>query len=63
LAYAPDGRYLGGWGSRGRDAGEFGFPWSIKLDDEGNVYVTEFGGDPGIPSESRIQKFRVELEP
>ena len=63
MAYEPDGTFVGGWGPRGLGEGELGFPWSIVLDDQGNAYVSEYGPDPVIPSENRIQKFHVEFAP
>jgi len=59
--FAADGTFLGSWGQAGKDPGQLGFPWGIMLDDAGNAYVSEFGGDPGIPSESRLQKFQLAL--
>jgi hypothetical protein len=59
--FAADGTFLGSWGQAGKDPGQLGFPWGIVLDDAGNAYVSEFGGDPGIPSESRLQKFQLAL--
>jgi outer membrane protein assembly factor BamB len=61
MVYAPDGTFLGSWGPRGRGEGDLGFPWGIVLDDQGNAYISEYGGDPQIPSESRLQKFHLEL--
>lgn len=61
LVFAPDGTFLGSWGDQGTGLGQLGFPWGIALDGAGGVYTSEYGGDPGIPSESRLQKFQLTL--
>ena len=50
--FAPDGTVLGGWGTRGEEAGQFQEPRGIALDGQGAVYVTDFFGE-------RVQKFRL----
>lgn len=60
MVYEPDGTFVGGWGPRGLAEGEFGFPWAVVLDEDGNAFVSEYGGDPAIPSRNRIQKFHLE---
>jgi DNA-binding beta-propeller fold protein YncE len=39
--YAPDGRYLMGWGSPGTGPGEFNLPHNIACDEEGRVLVAD----------------------
>jgi tripartite motif-containing protein 71 len=50
--FAPDGTVLGGWGTRGEEAGQFQEPRGIALDGQGAVYVADFFGE-------RVQKFRL----
>ncbi len=59
--YAPDGSFLGSWGEPGREPGQLGFPSGIVVDDAGNAFVSEFGGDPALPSENRVQQFVLTL--
>jgi eukaryotic-like serine/threonine-protein kinase len=61
LVFSTDGIFIGGFGPRGQAEGQLAFAWGVVADDEGSVYVTEMGGDPGIPSPNRIQKFKLEL--
>jgi peptidylamidoglycolate lyase len=39
--FAPDGRFLMEWGSKGYGAGQFGLPHGIALDKQGRVYVAD----------------------
>jgi DNA-binding beta-propeller fold protein YncE len=50
LVIRPGGDVAGGWGSRGREPGEFDLPHSIAMDSDGAVYVSEITGQ-------RVQKF------
>lgn len=51
--FAPDGRFLGDWGSAGEAPGQFRLPHGIALDAEGRVYVAD-------RSNSRLQVFTGE---
>jgi DNA-binding beta-propeller fold protein YncE len=48
--FAPDGRFLKSWGSRGSGQGQFDLPLSLATDARGNVYVADRGN-------KRIQVF------
>ena len=39
--FAPDGRFLKSWGSRGTGPGQFDLPLSLATDAHGNVYVAD----------------------
>jgi peptidylamidoglycolate lyase len=41
--FAPDGRFLMKWGSKGDGAGQFDLPHGIALDKQGRVYVADRG--------------------
>ena len=41
--FAPDGRFLKSWGSRGSGPGQFDLPLSVATDARGNVYVADRG--------------------
>ena len=56
-----DGRYLGGWGRRGKLDGELGFPWGLVVDAGGDVFVSDAGGLPEFGLASRLQRFRISL--
>ncbi|HJT17671.1 MAG TPA: peptidyl-alpha-hydroxyglycine alpha-amidating lyase family protein [Thermoanaerobaculia bacterium] len=43
VKFAPDGRFLMQWGSKGSGPGEFDLPHGIALDDRGRVYVADRG--------------------
>jgi DNA-binding beta-propeller fold protein YncE len=51
--FAPDGRFLKSWGSRGTGQGQFDLPLSLATDARGNVYVAD-------RSNHRIQVFDSE---
>ncbi len=59
--FGRDGTVLGSWGEAGTAKGQLGFPWSVALDGDGHAFVSELGGDPGIPSSNRIQRFTLTL--
>jgi DNA-binding beta-propeller fold protein YncE/signal transduction histidine kinase len=50
--YDPSGNLIQEYGSPGSGDGEFNFPASVKLDGNGNIFVSEYFGD-------RIQKFSL----
>ncbi len=54
--FEPDGNVVGAFGSQGDAAGQFRFPVSIVQDDQGHLYVAEYGGN------DRVQKFTVDGE-
>lgn len=56
LIFDPDGGLLDEFGSFGDEAGQFRLPTDIAFDDEGNIYVAEYGGN------DRISKFTPEHE-
>lgn len=43
LVYSTGGQFLGAWGSRGSEEGQFNFPTNVALGAEGNVYVVDTG--------------------
>ena len=49
------GSYLGKWGKRGSDAGDFNFPTQVNVDRKGQVYVVDMGN-------FRVQVFNAEGE-
>ncbi len=40
---AADGRWLGHWGEPGRARGQLGFPYDLEQDEDGRLWVAEFG--------------------
>jgi sugar lactone lactonase YvrE len=50
--FAPDGSYLGAWGGKGLEAGEFTGPSGLVLGPAGDIYVSSY-------DDSRVQKFRL----
>jgi len=48
--FSKEGKFLGEWGKRGKAAGEFHLPHSIRTDDRGRVYV-------GDRENNRVQVF------
>ena len=61
VVFSSDGRYLGGWGRRGKLEGELGFPWGLVVDVGGDVFVSDAGALPEFGLASRLQRFRVNL--
>jgi DNA-binding beta-propeller fold protein YncE len=51
-AFDENGEFLGGWGEKGTEAGQLGFPIGIVGDNAGNIYVLEY-------SNNRVQKFAI----
>ena len=41
LVYSKKGKLQFKWGSKGRDIGEFRYPFSIALDNQQNVYIVD----------------------
>ena len=48
MVYSPDGRLLGQWGSEGKEPGQFVWPTDVAFDRQGNIYVSEYGGNDRI---------------
>ena len=48
VVYAPDGKELRRWGSRGTEPGQFIWPTDVAFDAAGNVYVPEYGDNDRI---------------
>tara|TARA_Y100001001_G_scaffold124843_1_gene123270 strand:- start:712 stop:891 length:180 start_codon:yes stop_codon:yes gene_type:complete len=46
--FTSDHLLLPGWGSGGSEGGQFQNPTVIAIDREGNVYVSESGGQTGL---------------
>ena len=57
LIFTATGELVGRFGAYGRGPGEFIYPVGIAQDDEGYLYVAEYGGN------DRVQKFTVGGEP
>jgi DNA-binding beta-propeller fold protein YncE len=55
LIYDQDGNLLGKFGKPGRGPGEFEMPTDVAIDHDGNIYVSETGGN------DRISKFDAEF--
>ncbi len=51
VEYTPDGDWVGAFGSYGYDPGQFIYPVGICCDQDGHIYVSEYGEN------DRIQKF------
>ncbi len=51
-----EGTVLQMWGEEGEEPGQFIFPCDVAQDPEGNLYVSEYGGN------DRVQKFTIEGE-
>lgn len=56
IVFDRDGKELFRFGSRGNGPGEFIFPTAIARDVDGNVYISEYGGN------DRINKFTPDLK-
>jgi sugar lactone lactonase YvrE len=54
--FAPDGRYLGGFGALGSGDGDIAFPTGIVVAPDG-IYVADVGGLPDFGYRSLIRKF------
>jgi ABC-type Fe3+ transport system permease subunit/sugar lactone lactonase YvrE len=48
MVYTPDGRLLRQWGKEGSGDGEFIFPTDVAFDDQGRIFVSEYGGNDRI---------------
>lgn len=59
--FDKNGRDLGHLGSFGRGPGEFVYPITVVDDDEGNLYVGEYGGNDRIQKFDRAGKFLLEF--
>lgn len=51
--YTKDGKFLAQWGVQGSGEGELRLPWGITDDNNGNIYIADWGND-------RIQKFTAD---
>ncbi|MBW3543641.1 MAG: hypothetical protein KY476_25605 [Planctomycetes bacterium] len=56
VLFDTEGQVVSMFGSYGREPGQFNYPVSIAQDDEGHLYVAEYGAN------DRVQKFTVEGE-
>ena len=54
--FAPDGRFLGGFGALGSGDADLGFPAGLVVADDG-IYVSDAGGVPDVGLRSLIRKF------
>jgi DNA-binding beta-propeller fold protein YncE len=54
--FAPDGRFLGGFGAFGSEDADLAFPAGIVVAEDG-IYVSDAGGLPEIGFRSLIRKF------
>jgi peptidylamidoglycolate lyase len=50
VAFAPDGRFLRQWGTKGKEQGQFNLPHSLATDSDDRIYVVDRGN-------ARIQCF------
>ena len=56
MIFEPDGRLVGQFGTRGEAPGQFLLPTDVAVDEDGCIYVSEYGGN------DRISKFGRDLE-
>jgi ABC-type multidrug transport system ATPase subunit/sugar lactone lactonase YvrE len=54
LFFDVEGNQAGGFGEEGREPGQFIYPVGIVQDDEGDLYICEYGGN------DRVQKFTAD---
>ncbi len=57
MVYDRDGKELFQFGSRGEGPGQFIFPTCIAWDNDGNIYVGEYGGNDRINKFSKDRKW------
>jgi DNA-binding beta-propeller fold protein YncE len=57
IIYDRDGGELARFGSQGEELGQFIFPTHVVVDREGNLFVSEYGGN------DRITRFTPDFEP
>jgi DNA-binding beta-propeller fold protein YncE len=43
MVYSPDGKLMRQWGELGKEKGQFIFPTDVAFDDQGRVFVSEYG--------------------
>ncbi len=55
VIFEPDGRLAGEFGTRGEGPGQFLLPTDVAVDEDGAIYVAEYGGN------DRISKFGADL--
>jgi len=60
LEFALDGRVLRSFGSYGRGPGQFIYPVGICIDDQGHIYVSEYGENDRVQKFDREGKFLFE---
>jgi len=54
--FTEDGFFLSEWGEKGEETGQFDGPTDIAVDEQGYVYVVDWGNH-------RIQAFQIKIEP
>ena len=60
LKYTPDGRLLTRFGSEGEEEGQFDLPYSIAVDGQGRIYVSDIDGISVFASDGRyLDEFNV----
>jgi len=61
IVFSPEGKELFRFGEFGRGEGQFIYPVSAAEDDEGNIYVCEYGSNDRIQKFSATGKFLLEF--
>jgi outer membrane protein assembly factor BamB len=57
--FAPDGRFLGGFGIRGDANGDVQWPTGLVLDGKGSLYLGDVGPGPDTGTIGSIKRFRL----
>jgi DNA-binding beta-propeller fold protein YncE len=56
VVYSPDGKLLKQWGQEGKGDGEFIYPTDVAFDEQGHIFVSEYGEN------DRVQVFDPNLK-